>query len=485
MPFNTQYKTAMGGMFSYFDQELKQPGQWQLIRNAQVNEIGWIQQRYGMAQYGDIPSAHTVQGLYHLDSSNNAYDQTVMYSNGVGYYYVSGTWTSKETGLSTSQFFDFKVFTNLLFRTNITDGLKSWTGNTADAFGTTNAVSAPAAAHLEVFQERLYAAKTSANPSVVYYSSIPNLSNAITWDTTNDWFAVAPDDGQEITGMVQMGYWLYIFKTNSTYRWDGNQLYHFSDVGTSNSRSISASDQSIFFLRDTGIKQSRGIYLISGDGSRRISTPIQDYLDRVPEGQSTPAIFDGRHYLVYLGQTNGLDKVIADYDLFASQTFGYDVWQLHTVPDIVTYFAQIGGMIYVGSSDGAVLTFNDPSVYQDDGVDIAFELRTAQMSGVDRMNKSFWHGVWVQGERLSDVTFSLANDAANTDSLYGTAKYGIATYQAPSLFTAAITLDEQFTRKTVNKVGRSMQSRLYKATNTPPAIIKGIELEYSDYGRSY
>lgn len=193
-----------------------------------------------------------------------------------------GSWTSIDSGRTTTLKERFVNALGYAFYTNPTDGMKTYNGTGSP--GTTNAVSAPAATFIEFFKGKVYAAGTTANPDRVFFSSIPSTSLAITWDTTNNYFDMSPSDGQNISGMKRLGTELLIFKRNYLYRFygvagaDPDAVFK---VGTYSNESIVISKAGAAF-HDIG-----GIFLYSGGQPEEISRPIKEVISGIQRSYYT------------------------------------------------------------------------------------------------------------------------------------------------------------------------------------------------------
>jgi len=145
--------------------------------------------------------------------------------------------------------------------------IKSWDGDTANDWGSTNLTSAPVGHMIKQFQGRLYVSGNSSNTSRVYFSGLPSSGALPTWDTTNDYFDVSPDDGDEIVALERNGNQLLIFKRHSIYVWDGTSLILLSNgVGATGQEGVTTLNNKTFFAsldRQTTI----GLYIIDNGGT--------------------------------------------------------------------------------------------------------------------------------------------------------------------------------------------------------------------------
>jgi len=163
--------------------------------------------------------------------------------------------------------------------------IKSWDGNVANNWGATNLTGSPTGHSIEEFQGKLYVSQNITYTSRVYFSSVPDITtNIITWNTTNDWFDVESNDGDEIVAMKKAGNVLLIWKRKSLYVWDGSTLSLIASVGTINQENVQVINDKVFFAYLEDVNFS--IYMYSGGIVQKISTPMNGWLNS-PEDDSS------------------------------------------------------------------------------------------------------------------------------------------------------------------------------------------------------
>lgn len=154
--------------------------------------------------------------------------------------------------------------------------VRSWDGNTANDWGTTNLTSAPTGSLLEVYKDRLYVAGDPSETSRVYFSSIPDASLALTWSTSEDYFDVDPDDGDSIVALERNGPILLIFKQHSTYVWDGTSLNKLYEYGTISQETVKTVKGKTLFAGTN--EKGVSLYLYDGGVPADISDPVRGWL---------------------------------------------------------------------------------------------------------------------------------------------------------------------------------------------------------------
>src|SRR3990167_8706471 len=150
-------------------------------------------------------------------------------------------------------------------------------------------------------------------------------SGAITWDTTNDWFDVNPDDGDEITALENNGNRLLIFKRRSTYRWvfGATEPDRLLGVGTESQECVKTNlDLGITFFAN-----SKGVYAYTGERPKLISRKIQAWIDAntAANWDDACAEIDDDHYYLYLGDSLTVDSVVYT-NVMAVYSISLDAW---------------------------------------------------------------------------------------------------------------------------------------------------------------
>ena len=287
-------------------------------------------------------------------SKSDGTNKLVVACNGDLLVYNSGTdvWDAQNQYLNVTSKVEFDTFLDYLFTVNYSDSNRVYDGSTWSQ--TTNLTSSPKAKYIKVYGTRVYLGycnpSGTAYASRVYFSSIPS-SDAITWDTTNDWFDVRTDDGDVITGFGLNSNRLLVFKTNSLYRWDTYSLQDVrGSVGTTSQRSVANVRDYTIFLHTTGF------YAYNGVSSQLISKAIQPYFDGIASSSFATAVAwtNGNHYYCFVGDITNSDEDIS----LTNAVFDYDVsannWVIRTLQDVFTCaFPNIvsnARTIYAGTS---------------------------------------------------------------------------------------------------------------------------------------
>lgn len=367
----------------------------ELAVNYVFDKVGGISKRKGYDLFKEATDADKpILGLVFFNELNSSLDNYIWVANNSGdtqaVIYEDGGVTVQAGSVTKSDdtadvYADFTTFLDHVFRTNGEDVVA--TTDSGTSWGTDNAPATLEPKYCDVFQDRVYVAnntQSNGESSRVYFSSLPS-SGAITWDTTNDWFDVNPDDGDEITALENNGNRLLIFKHRSLYRWTFGQVEpdRMIGVGTSSFRSV----QTNFDIGITFFANHYGVYAYSGGRPKLISRKIQDIIDAVTDWTDVAGGIDNDHYYLSVGDISlegrSFSNVVLCYHI------SLDAWSMHEFAHKPTYFANMpyddgasGTTIakpyelYFGASDSQIYRMGQG--YDDAGETIAAEFRSKE-----------------------------------------------------------------------------------------------------------
>lgn len=196
----------------------------------------------------------------------------------------------------------------------------------------------PVGRYIIVKDNRIFIAGVDDDRSRLFYC---DLGEPEIWDA-NNFINVNVSDGDVITGLVEWGGNLYIFKSKSIYRLSGTDPSDFylacvvPDKGAVGQRAIVSTGSGIFFV------SMDGVYLFNG-GLQCISTDIDSYfrneIAAADMGGAATAVFDNALYaaLPVYGETR-----VFVYDLL---THGWWLWSSEDTAS-VTISGAYGGPGY-------------------------------------------------------------------------------------------------------------------------------------------
>lgn len=345
----------------------------ELALNYNLSRYGALTKRKGYTKLGSqLVDNNSILGLY----AYSGMDTLIAVINASGgatstlYRFNGSSWESKRTGLTASKRAYFAEFVDRLFMVNGADDMQS-SGN-GTSLGTWAYTSCPPSTdafrpkYISVYEDRVYAAcleQGSGTSSRLHWSSLPS-GGAISWDVTNDWADIDPDDQYPITGLTRNGNRLLVFKQDALYRWQFGAVEADRIIGVG-----AFSQDCIVTNYEIGITfffSPHGVYAYSlGEGRPKlISRPIKRILEQ--QGNSTwdncVMACDSEHLYI-----SGISSVTIDGRTISNPWLVYnialDAWTLYSTFDLPTamgiYYNQTKdiGLVF-GSSDGELFSFS-------------------------------------------------------------------------------------------------------------------------------
>lgn len=373
------------------DEFLMPSGALSYAINVHFDRIGSPTLRPGITLIGSqIVSGHIIVGLHQfLDTGTGTNDRLIAVANTTAYALVSGVWTAKRTGLTADTKARFTNFIDYAFMVNGAEAMNSWDGG-AGNFGTTNCTSAPTAAFIDNFRTRVWAARTSSNPSRIFYSSIAASGGTITW-TSTDWIDVAPGDGEDITGIKNFGRAMHVFKPNRVYR-----IFSINEsepdpqifVGTYSQESVSVAKDGMYWHHPSGIYRLR-----RGDSNpTEISRPVYDIIKNVSRAyyDDVSSWTDDDHVFMSVGDVTVNGNTINNCVL--RWTISTEVWTVYSYAHelVVGASYDTGSAITraVGDTDGNVFTVDSGSTDNGTAINVELETRWYALTGLRAETKT-------------------------------------------------------------------------------------------------
>lgn len=237
-----------------------------------------------------------------------------------------------------------------------------------------------------------------SNTQITLTDTLDRTETGLTYWTGGNWFDVARDDGDTITGFGKNSNELLIFKTNSLHRYNkmSGILRQVKTVpGTGSFRSIVNNNQYTYYYDPSGPCIRR--YDPSISDALVISEPLADIIENIDDTMHANVVgyaVRSRFIEFFLG-----DITLRGGDTITNCAIRYDSlteqWSVRSLPfdiEVATYWIQNDRPhTYVGTSDGKVLKVSDGYTYDDN--DISFEL-------VDYPVFPVGHDVMVDFQRL-------------------------------------------------------------------------------------
>jgi len=383
--------------------------------NFDFDCIGSCKLRKGSTLLGSqIASGTDILGLFEFRDSGAGTNNQIITVNGTTVYYLSGgTWTSKRS-VTTGNKAEFTTFLDYVFMVNGVDSTMTWNGDSGTNFGYTNATDSPVGHYIENFRSRVWIAN---NTDRVYYSSLPSTATppAITWDTTNDYIDVSPQDGDNTQKLKRYKNALLLFKRNHIYR-----IYSINEtepdpkisVGTYSGRSVTEAVDGIYFHHPSGI------YRYSEGGISCISQPIIDFIENITVANYSKVVGweDGNH--VYFSVGNVTISNVTYTNVVLRYTISSRVWTFRSYPTqfLATSQYNDGTTIYnvCGDDDGNVLKLDTNNTDNNNAIFYSLITRWYTFDGLFSTRKHInkMSTIHKNGEG-SSVTFQVDDDNEN------------------------------------------------------------------------
>ena len=268
------------------------------VKNFHFDRKGAATVRPGIAVLGaTIATGYPLWGLHNTQSGSI---MAVVSQGGTSriYAFAGSSWASSLTGgtanvkirfieaAGRTVVLNFGNASNMYSSVHFLNTSDSWvtTGNPINPQALTDQVSgSPQPIFGEVFKSRLYLAGgntngTQINNSRILFSNIITSAGNFTWDVTNNFVDINPNDGENITALKRFSQELLIFKPNYIYRFrttstDPDPLIR---VGTRSQESVIEGSRGLYFHHDSGFYRYSGGYPIN------ISRAISDFVSAIP-----------------------------------------------------------------------------------------------------------------------------------------------------------------------------------------------------------
>lgn len=252
-----------------------------------------------------------------------------------------------------------------------------WTGAGDVAAWTASGGTLPNGKFIKYFDNRIFIAGNSSEPSRLYASAVGEPRN---FDTTADasyFVTFDPDDGEVITGIGTVGPYLLVFKPTKTYvviDTDTGAYRRISnDMGCVSERSIAETENGTIFLSTNGT-----ILVTDGSSVSAISTnalePLLQDMNPGTVSYSAAIHIAGKYFISIDSSGSGNDTVL-EYDLT------FDSWWVHKIQvdedtttgvwDWAIMNPDEEARLYSATGDGKIHEAFKENVYTDN--ELAFE----------------------------------------------------------------------------------------------------------------
>ena len=403
----------------------------------------------------------------------------------------SGSWTERDTGRTSAGVYTFERFN---FDNNnkliVADGANAPTVfNTSFAATDVSESSVSGSKFLAAFKNHMFYAGKSSTPQTVVYSQ-PNDEDA--FNTGSGAGSIKVDD--TITGLKVFRDNLFIFCQDRIFKLSGSTSSDFAitpvtrNIGCVNGQTIQEFAGDLIFLAPDGLRTVAGTARIGDVELGTISTPVQSlFNDNIANASGFRSIVipNKTQYRVFFTKS-GIAQTVTEGVLTSLRGQRFEFANLKgirpTSTDTVTSATET--IIIHGGEGGYV--YRQESGNDFDGTAINGKYRSPDLTFNDAGIRKHMQRVLVSYKPESSIDADLflrydfedpdaprpaaySLDAADIVAIYGTGKYGTATYGGQS---------EPLLRQSVEGSGFTVALRVEDGGVTAPYSLKGFQLEY-------
>lgn len=351
--------------------------------------------RRGVVLLGNLTTGTApIRSLYTLVKRDGT--EILMRTMGTKAQYLLGTtWTdiTGATALTSDLKFDFETNKDIVFFSNGTDAFMSWDGTSA----VTAYAGNPKATILTSAFLRLWAAGTTSDPALLYYSAPDDFTNFASAGAGNTSFQYAiksmmpffDSSGNEILQVYLLNGDLFHVGFDTTGTIFKKRVKR--NVGSINHRASKQTENTNFIL-DTQ-NQVRGIgyeQYVSDVRSAAKSVLIDSYLSTLDVTDSAAAYFDKNYLLSAKAPGAGSNNVILIFDE------NYNSWRVYSGLGANEFSVYQKKLVLASSSDTNVYQFNS-AYYSDNGIPINALYQTRDLNFDEEMDKKQCRFIKVQG----------------------------------------------------------------------------------------
>ena len=403
----------------------------------------------------------------------------------------SGSWTERDTGRTSAGVYTFERFN---FDNNnkliVADGANAPTVfNTSFAATDVSESSVSGSKFLAAFKNHMFYAGKSSTPQTVVFSQ-PNDEDA--FNTGSGSGSIKVDDIITVLKVFRDN--LFIFCQDIIFKLSGSTSSDFAitpvtrNIGCVNGQTIQEFAGDLIFLAPDGLRTVAGTARIGDVELGTISTPVQSlFNDNIANASGFRSIVipNKTQYRVFFTKS-GIAQTVTEGVLTSLRGQRFEFANLKgirpTSTDTVTSATET--IIIHGGESGYV--YRQESGNDFDGTAINGKYRSPDLTFNDAGIRKHMQRVLVSYKPESSIDADLflrydfedpnaprpaaySLDAADIVAIYGTGKYGTATYGGQS---------EPLLRQSVEGSGFTVALRVEDGGVTAPYSLKGFQLEY-------
>jgi hypothetical protein len=202
-----------------------------------------------------------------------------------------------------------------------------------------------------------------------------------TFYTTDNLYDVNTDDGDILKWAEVINNRLILFKQNSLHSFNRTSQSQIRGLGTSSGRSVVPfNDKGLIVYFHGSNKERTGFYVTDSVSGKRVSNPIQDYIDGISSANYNAVVAwrEGNIYRAYVGDISNTDRNIAITNGILELDLDSNTWSPgsigHVAKCATLYRESNSENTYIGSNTAEV--FKTPDGNNDDGSAVPWYMET-------------------------------------------------------------------------------------------------------------
>lgn len=223
--------------------------------------------------------------------------------------------------------------------------------------------------------------------------NLPVTATGLHYWVGSNWFDVATDDNDQLTGLGLNSTRLLEFKLMSLWFYTGSQLRQVKDaVGTSSNRSILSKGGYTYYFHGSDPRIS-GIYRYDGVSSIKISRGLDPFIRGMSASNysSVVAWEEGDELRFFLGDLTNANYNISMTNAVASYHTVTQAWDVSPIADVLTcaatYRTSNQQDTYTGASDNQVLKMGSGNSHNGTAIRMNLETKVRYPAGTDVINE--------------------------------------------------------------------------------------------------
>lgn len=374
----------------------------------------------------------------------------------------------------------FETLLNKIYMTTPGRAMSSWDGTTF-----ANVPGAPKVHFLKNFKNYMFAANTTANPARLFWSTVLNSDS---WPASN-FVDVAPNDGQQITGLFNDGTSLLIIKQRSIYKLSGdifdpsNPTYTLTKLYTPPECVFDSANSWAMFQGVYLLYAGQGLYTYDGSNfiqrlaisdklqttfTNGIFSPTNFAAIEIPSKGQQAFTFNGNYWMTSSEGSTGSSTAPSVVVLDRNQKFWtfipgtallYGFFQMKD-PTLSIYNSLWA--FYHEPGTGAFGVIQLDQVFSSEAINASFTTKNYEFGRSQRFGKAY---LLYKGASTGTITFGYAIDGGSTTNATVTMVSGAAVKSPPIL---------------IGQKGNSIQFTISHNSSSEDFEVYGIELETND-----